>query len=290
MIVSMLDEMAWLFNLRGSDIDYNPVFFAYAVVTHDSATLYINENKLSKEIKEHLQGVKVAPYEDIFGDIQMLGEAIEEDSTTEKIFVSNRCSWALTLSLGEKKVVEGGSCVRKMLISGRSPIQDAKAVKNPVELEGMRQCHIRDGTALVEYFAWLENELLNGKKLDEVEAADKLEEFRRYVLPELLLAIVKRIYMSDYRSILSVRPVLTAQSSIINLKKGHVQQSNQKPSISVIQAHNSSINPSWNAADKQRRHDGHHSYRLIPPMYTRRNTGVHPCSQRSYRHRSSDFP
>jgi Xaa-Pro aminopeptidase len=46
----------------------------------------------------------------------------------------------------------------------------------------MRQCHIRDGTALVEYFAWLENELLNGKKLDEVEAADKLEQIRRYTI------------------------------------------------------------------------------------------------------------
>jgi Xaa-Pro aminopeptidase len=63
----------------------------------------------------------------------------------------------------------------------KSPVQDAKAIKNEVELEGMRQCHIRDGTALVEFFAWLENELLQGKKLDEVDAADKLEEFRRYL-------------------------------------------------------------------------------------------------------------
>lgn len=68
------------------------------------------------------------------------------------------------------------------LILGRSPVQNAKAVKNEVEQEGMRQCHIRDGTALVEYFAWLENELLNGKKLDEVEGADKLEQIRRYTV------------------------------------------------------------------------------------------------------------
>jgi Xaa-Pro aminopeptidase len=58
-------------------------------------------------------------------------------------------------------------------------VQDAKAVKNDVEKEGMRQCHLRDGTALIEYFAWLENELKSGKKLDEVEAADKLEQIRR---------------------------------------------------------------------------------------------------------------
>jgi Xaa-Pro aminopeptidase len=68
---------------------------------------------------------------------------------------------------------------RILLTPGRSPVQDAKAIKNEVEQEGMRQCHIRDGTALVEYFAWLENELNNGAELDEVQAADKLEEFRR---------------------------------------------------------------------------------------------------------------
>jgi hypothetical protein len=61
----------------------------------------------------------------------------------------------------------------------------------------MRQCHIRDGTALVEYFAWLENELLNGKKLDEVEAADKLEEFRRYTHHEQFLTAVKPICSLD---------------------------------------------------------------------------------------------
>jgi Xaa-Pro aminopeptidase len=66
------------------------------------------------------------------------------------------------------------------LTTGRSPVQDAKAVKNEVEKEGMRQCHIRDGTALVEYFSWLENELQQGNSLDEVETSDKLEQFRRY--------------------------------------------------------------------------------------------------------------
>jgi len=97
-------------------------------------------------------------------------------------------------------------------LAGRSPVQDAKAVKNAVEQEGMRQCHIRDGTALVEYFAWLENELLNGKKLDEVEAADKLEQIRRYSIsmrPKINFA-AKRIYSWDYHSIQSVRLVPTA--------------------------------------------------------------------------------
>jgi Xaa-Pro aminopeptidase len=107
MVVSMLDEVAWLFNLRGSDIDYNPVFFAYALVTHDSVTLYIDEKKLPKAVKDHLQGVKIAPYGDIFGHIKALGETVDEEKASGKIFVSKRCSWALTLSLGENKVIEG---------------------------------------------------------------------------------------------------------------------------------------------------------------------------------------
>lgn len=83
---------------------------------------------------------------------------------------------------------------------GRSPVQDAKAVKNEVEQEGMRQCHIRDGTAIIEFFAWLENELSNGKKLDEVDAADKLEDFRKYIVKKATLISGKRNYLLDYLS------------------------------------------------------------------------------------------
>ena len=80
-----------------------------------------------------------------------------------------RISWALSRSLGGEEQTE----------EIRSPICDAKAVKNEVEIEGMKACHIRDGAALVEYFAWLEYELCKRKtKLDEVQVADKLEQLR----------------------------------------------------------------------------------------------------------------
>lgn len=83
---------------------------------------------------------------------------------------STRASWALNKALGGEEKVE----------ETRSPIGDAKAVKNEVELEGMRQCHIRDGAAISEYFAWLEDQLLNKKAtLDEVDGADKLEAIRK---------------------------------------------------------------------------------------------------------------
>ncbi|KAK3202245.1 hypothetical protein GRF29_161g613079 [Pseudopithomyces chartarum] len=173
-VASMLDEIAWLYNLRGSDIPYNPVFFSYAVVTPTEATLYVDESKLTSEVKEHLGGkVTIKPYDAIFSDLTALSaeafEAAGETAEKKKFLTSNRASWALNKALGGEDRVD----------EIRSPIGDAKAVKNEVELEGMRKCHIRDGAALTEYFAWLEDQLINKRvTLDEVDAADKLESIR----------------------------------------------------------------------------------------------------------------
>ncbi|KAM3071960.1 hypothetical protein ACMFMF_007357 [Clarireedia jacksonii] len=171
-IVSMLDEIAWLFNLRGSDIPYNPVFFSYAAVTPTTATLYVDSTKLSDECTSFLKGngVSIRDYSKVFSDVEALSQSLDgSDTKVKKFLISNKASWALKRALG------GDSKVEEV----RSPIGDAKAVKNETELEGMRACHIRDGAALIEYFAWLENKLIIEKaEIDEVTAADKLEEFR----------------------------------------------------------------------------------------------------------------
>ncbi|KAH9860205.1 hypothetical protein IAQ61_011989 [Plenodomus lingam] len=173
-VVSMLDEIAWLFNLRGSDIPYNPVFFSYAVVTPTTVTLYVDDHKLPEEVKKHLgDKVTIRPYNAIFEELTTLSkEAFTKDKAdaTSKFLTSSRASWALNKALGGEDRVE----------ETRSPVGDAKAVKNEVELEGMRQCHLRDGAALSEYFAWLEDQLINKKaELDEVDGADKLEAIRK---------------------------------------------------------------------------------------------------------------
>ncbi|KAL8974303.1 MAG: hypothetical protein Q9197_001448 [Variospora fuerteventurae] len=178
LIVSMLDEIAWLFNLRGKDIPYNPVFFSYAAVTPTTATLYIDDSKLDADVVPYFgEKVLVRPYDAIFKDAEGFGRSLEVEAPVEgkppkpekKFWISTKASWALSLNLGgEEKVDEV-----------RSPIGDAKAIKNATELEGMRACHIRDGASLSEYFAWLEEELLEKQsKLDEVQGANKLEEIR----------------------------------------------------------------------------------------------------------------
>jgi Xaa-Pro aminopeptidase len=178
MVVSMLDEIAWLFNLRGSDIPYNPVFFSYAAVTPDSVTIYVDASKIGSDVTEHLEGsVNIKPYDALFSDLTSIAEAAATESQVNgetkkshspRLLLSNKSSWALYLGLGGEDKVE----------EARSPVADAKAIKNATELEGMRQCHIRDGAALIEYFAWLEAELQSGSWLDEVQAADKLEQIR----------------------------------------------------------------------------------------------------------------
>ncbi|KAI0542396.1 peptidase M24, structural domain-containing protein [Xylaria digitata] len=174
-VISMLDEIAWLFNLRGSDIPYNPVFFSYAVVTPDDATLYIDSSKLKPVVRDFLEQnqVTIKPYQDIFSDATALGQIAKVNRTetgdSKKFLISNKASWALQRALGGDEFVE----------EVRSPVGDAKAIKNPTELQGMRDCHVRDGAALIEYFAWLEDQLLVKKAtIDEVEAADKLEAIR----------------------------------------------------------------------------------------------------------------
>ncbi|KAL1958992.1 hypothetical protein VTO42DRAFT_3233 [Malbranchea cinnamomea] len=168
----MLDEIAWLFNLRGNDIPYNPVFFSYALVTQSTAELYIDEDKLSPEVRAHLgDKITIKPYGAIFSVARALSQSSAGDSGdgSQKFLLSNKASWALNLALGGDVRVD----------EIRSPIADAKAIKNDAELKGMRACHIRDGAALTEYFAWLENELVNkGTVIDEVQASDKLEEIR----------------------------------------------------------------------------------------------------------------
>ncbi|TAQ84154.1 hypothetical protein B7494_g7528 [Chlorociboria aeruginascens] len=178
-VVSMLDEVAWMFNLRGNDIPYNPVFFSYAAITLTTATLYVDSTKLSSECQKYLSGngVSIRPYDKIFEDTQVLAEGLtsvngsdgQSEAKVKKFLVSNKTSWALKRSLGGEAKAE----------EVRSPIGDAKAVKNETELEGMRACHIRDGAALIEYFSWLEHQLtVERREIDEITAADKLEEIR----------------------------------------------------------------------------------------------------------------
>ncbi|CAL4122456.1 unnamed protein product [Meganyctiphanes norvegica] len=164
-IITALDEVAYLYNLRGSDIEYNPVFFSYAVVTVNEAYLFVNEAQLTSSavnslIATELQ-VIVKPYEKLEAFIE---EQLSHNSG--RVWVSNHASQAIM------KLVP-----KERRISKLSPIAVAKALKNDTEIRGMENAHIRDAAALCQYFSWLEKEAPKGTQT-EISAADQLQKFR----------------------------------------------------------------------------------------------------------------
>lgn len=166
LVVSALDEIAWFLNLRGSDIDYNPVFFSYVLVTLDDLFFFIDESKLSGSIHDHFRTNEVQPKIRPYGEVHQVLKSLAE-SSSHRAWISLGSSYALTALIPEEK-----------RLHEITPINLMKAVKNEVEAKGMRECHVRDGVALCQYFAWLERCIKEGKPVDEISGADQLELFR----------------------------------------------------------------------------------------------------------------
>ena len=164
-VATMLDEVAWLFNLRGKDVPYNPVFFTFAIVTMDRTVLYVNDAQLTADVREHLgASVVVRPYAAFYDDLRAMESQLQPG---QKMLIGKRASYAVFQALGAKRAMVG-----------RSLVVDAKSIKNLVEQDGFREAHLRDGAALVSYFAWLEEALQRGDTVTETQGANKLTEFR----------------------------------------------------------------------------------------------------------------
>uniref|UniRef100_A0A8C0P3M0 X-prolyl aminopeptidase 1 n=1 Tax=Canis lupus familiaris TaxID=9615 RepID=A0A8C0P3M0_CANLF len=174
-VVTALDEIAWLFNLRGSDVEHNPVFFSYAIIGLETIMLFIDGDRIDDpSVKEHLlfdlgleaeYRIQVLPYKSILSELKALCANL---SPREKVWVSDKASYAVS-----EAIPKDHRCCMPY-----TPICIAKAVKNSAESDGMRRAHIKDAVALCELFNWLEKEVPKGG-VSEISAADKAEEFRR---------------------------------------------------------------------------------------------------------------
>lgn len=168
-VVSALDEIAWLLNLRGSDIEFNPVFFAFMVLTKDAAhTLYVDQAKLSQKALEHLSqnNVSVKPYQEFYAGLEAFSK--ECSVYSNKIALTECVNW---------EVIRTIKCDYTQI---KSPVAALKAIKNTTEIEGTKKAQIKDGRALVKFFSWLEQQLVvKDELIDEVVADDKLTEFRK---------------------------------------------------------------------------------------------------------------
>lgn len=163
-VINGLDEIAWLLNLRGTDIRYNPVFFAYVIVSKSQILLFTNPDRINETIQEHFREEGISVVVRDYGDILDGIETLAEDGG--KLIIATSCSQAIYSKVPAEQRIQLYSIVASM-----------KAVKNAVEAEGMRKAHVRDGAAVVRYLHWLE-ENVDSENITELSGAAKLREFR----------------------------------------------------------------------------------------------------------------
>lgn len=163
-ILASLDDIAWLFNIRGRDVKSNPVVLSYAVISIDSVYLFIDKNKIGKDIRAELskENVQIKGYEEVYEFIKK----IEENEVV--LIDTSKVNYAIYSNIP--------SNVQK--IEERNPSILFKSIKNEIELKNIRNSHIKDGVAFTKFMYWLKNNI--GKiEITEISATQKLEAFRR---------------------------------------------------------------------------------------------------------------
>lgn len=187
LLISSLDDIAWLFNLRGNDIPYVPVFLSYALIEKEHARLYVMEQAFLMELKEKLEQEQIFlhSYEEVYTDL----EKLEEGQTIWYDQIGTNAVLA-------EKIPKHCSLIRKKI-----PTVKKKAIKNAVEIENERKAHLYDGIAFCKFLYWLKQqdfdmetgastkitETTKTTKITEISVAEKLEEFRKqqktYLMP-----------------------------------------------------------------------------------------------------------
>lgn len=163
-LIGSLDDIAWLFNIRGKDVHNNPVIASYALISAQNAYLFIDNKKLPREVEKALQDnkVEIKEYDRILVELEKLhhGKRILLDPNKVNIKLYDAIP---------------SSCIKVEDIDITTKL---KSIKNPVEIERLKECQIRDGVAMVKFLKWLEENI--GKiEITEISATEKLEAFRR---------------------------------------------------------------------------------------------------------------
>ena len=163
-ILTSLDSIAWLFNIRGTDVEFNPVVIAYAIITPKKAMLFTDMEKITRAVRRHLgETVQVYDYDDFRKQLKKLAKS------ELKVWLDpNSVSYWIVDIL--KKDCD--------LFFKESPVTRLKALKNKTEITGAKAAHIRDGVAMVKFLHWLERTVPQGG-VTEISASQKLEEFRQ---------------------------------------------------------------------------------------------------------------
>ena len=166
MVVSALDEIAWVLNIRGNDVEYNPVVISYLVLEQEKCTLFVGNEKVTREVSAYLRAndIDIRGYNEVFGYLSGLECTILYDGAKVN-----------------EALYEAISTAAKT-VNAQSPIQIAKSHKNDIELAGVRRAMEQDAVALVRFFRWLESndtrEKMADGKLTEWDLMEQLHTFR----------------------------------------------------------------------------------------------------------------
>ncbi len=176
-LLTSLDEIAWVLNVRGNDIDYNPLVISYLLVSQDYVKWFVKKTATDSELDPdtvdsfnelEMDGVDIEDYDAVFFALSDFGD----DETSGTIFLD-----PATLNSNIHKYI-CDSFTEDKIIFGTSPVIMEKALKVPSEIENFRQAYLEDGVAMEKFLYWLENEVRSGRDVTEWEASERLTEFR----------------------------------------------------------------------------------------------------------------
>lgn len=198
--IASLDDVCWLLNVRGDDIDFFPLLLSYAIVTSDSVELYVDETKLNDQILAEFakNNVHVHAYNDIYEDIKKL------DASETMMIDPMKMNYALYKNIPCK------------IVEAANPTILMKAMKNPVELENIKEAHIKDGIAITKFMHWVKTRY-DKETITELSSADKLTEFRAAQEGYIRDSFEPLCAFADHAAMMHYSP---SEESDVQLKEG----------------------------------------------------------------------
>lgn len=199
-IIASLDDTCWLLNVRGDDIDFFPLMLSYSIVTMDSMELYVDERKLDDQIRAELakNNVHIHPYNDIYKDIKKL------DTSLTAMIDPMKMNYALYKNIPCK------------IVEAANPTILMKAMKNPVELENIKEAHIKDGIAITKFMYWVKTGY-DKEKITELSSVDKLTSLRAEQEGYIRDSFEPLCAFADHAAMMHYSP---SEESDVQLKEG----------------------------------------------------------------------
>lgn len=251
MAITRLDSIAWLLNLRASDVVYNTSFVSYVLLTQETAVLYVDSSRVSEEALDYLKknGVAVRPYGEILDGIAAI------DVPTVMLVSVENVNYRLYLAMEENP--------RVTIVKGEEPAFCLKAVKNPVEIANTKNAHIKEGVAMARLQMCLEEKLAAGETVSETDVGELLVDFRKE----------QEGYMEDSFAVIAAYGANAAMMHYHPTPENHAVL--QRKGFLLLDT----------GGPVRGRHHGYHPY-LCPGRTDRRGTAVlHLCVKGQHRHR-----